>query len=92
MERCLLYGGRTDINRVQKRPIHGRANDVCRVLTENNMSTIVAVMEGIEDVFRVIRHAVVMALHKQVLQRCAGVGGASEGDTGEYTISGRVEM
>lgn len=52
----------TNVNVVQERKVQRSANHIVRALREDDMSAVVALVDGLEDVRRVIRDQVVMAL------------------------------
>jgi hypothetical protein len=54
---------RTDVNVVKESQIEGCPNRVLYSLRENDMTAIIAIMEGIQDICRVVGNTIVVALH-----------------------------
>lgn len=58
--------GLTDVNGFKEGPIHGSTDGVRSILAEHDMATIVAVIEGRQDVLRIIR-AIAICLNDTLL-------------------------
>lgn len=52
----------TNINVLEKGPVHGGADEVRDILAEDDVAAVVAVVEGRQNVRRVVRHAVSVGL------------------------------
>ena len=53
----------TNIDVIEPSQIKSCSDEILDSLSEDNMAAIVAVMKGIQNIFRIICYAVIMALH-----------------------------
>lgn len=63
-----------DVDVLQEGPVHSSADGVCLVLGEDNMAAVIAVVEGCEDMLRVVGHSITMRLHHTNLVAFRRVG------------------